>query len=111
MLYLLTSDLALLCQQTDSSQGKLDEFMKPLPKADIGDATSFPPTDEMNKWADTGLKAIADGKVAALLLAGGQVCARALPWQKQRREAREGVCVRAFKRAFRWVYLDGRTLV
>eukprot|EP00043_Microstomoeca_roanoka_P001038 m.30601 g.30601 ORF g.30601 m.30601 type:complete len:486 (+) comp10621_c0_seq1:72-1529(+) len=52
--------------------GKLDEYMKPLPAEDIGKATSFPPTTEMKEWFDSGLQAISEGKVAALLLAGGQ---------------------------------------
>ncbi|EGD82677.1 UDP-n-acteylglucosamine pyrophosphorylase [Salpingoeca rosetta] len=55
-----------------STTEKLDEFMKPLPASDIGNATAFPPTAEMNEWFDAGLKAISEGKVAALLLAGGQ---------------------------------------
>ena len=47
--------------------------MKPLPAETIGQATAFPATDDMKAWFDDGLKFIAEGKVAALLLAGGQV--------------------------------------
>eukprot|EP00730_Choanoeca_flexa_P012459 TRINITY_DN4295_c0_g1_i3.p1 TRINITY_DN4295_c0_g1~~TRINITY_DN4295_c0_g1_i3.p1 ORF type:complete len:507 (+),score=153.02 TRINITY_DN4295_c0_g1_i3:220-1521(+) len=52
--------------------GKLDEFMKPLSSETIGQASAFPATDDMNAWFDDGLKLISEGKVAALLLAGGQ---------------------------------------
>lgn len=51
---------------------KLDADMTPLSPESLGNATVFPPTEEMSQWLESGLKEVSEGKVAALLLAGGQ---------------------------------------
>lgn len=47
--------------------------MSPLPDDSIGKASTFPPTAEMQTWFQSGLELVSQNKVAALLLAGGQV--------------------------------------
>ena len=58
---------------SDSEEIKLDQYMSPLPAKDIAQAISDPPTEDMKRWRQRGLELIAQGKVACILLAGGQV--------------------------------------
>eukprot|EP00055_Hartaetosiga_balthica_P002681 m.4844 g.4844 ORF g.4844 m.4844 type:complete len:487 (-) comp2300_c0_seq1:216-1676(-) len=58
--------------EESSTSEKVDAFMKPIPEENIGFATEFPPTEDMERWTNLGFDAIAAGSVAALLLAGGQ---------------------------------------
>lgn len=50
---------------------KKDDLIQPLPN-DIVGRISTSSQEEINEWYDTGLKEISEGKVAVLLLAGGQ---------------------------------------
>jgi hypothetical protein len=59
--------------EADSEETKLDQYMKPLPKETVACAIANPPTEDMLRWRESGLKLISEGKVACILLAGGQV--------------------------------------
>eukprot|EP00049_Salpingoeca_infusionum_P018729 m.358543 g.358543 ORF g.358543 m.358543 type:complete len:475 (-) comp18171_c0_seq1:162-1586(-) len=66
-------DLFQQFQAATSSDGGMDESqMKPVPSSHVGNATAFPPTSEAQSWFELGLDLIAQNKVAAILLAGGQ---------------------------------------
>merc|ERR1712193_436640 len=50
---------------------KKDEFIEPLPSDIVGKITDSP-KEQVDSWYNEGLKLIAEGTVAVLLLAGGQ---------------------------------------
>merc|ERR1719427_663167 len=50
---------------------KKDEFIEPLPSDIVGKITDSP-KEQVDSWYNEGLKQIAEGTVAVLLLAGGQ---------------------------------------
>ena len=52
-------------------QVKKDEYMDGLPADDVVKANAAT-KEERKQWWDAGLKEISEGKVAVLLLAGGQ---------------------------------------
>eukprot|EP00051_Salpingoeca_urceolata_P032706 m.16964 g.16964 ORF g.16964 m.16964 type:complete len:484 (+) comp5363_c0_seq1:138-1589(+) len=55
----------------DSPVLKLDDVMQPVPSDFMGHASSAP-EEQLQKWETEGLRRVSEGKVAALLLAGGQ---------------------------------------
>lgn len=55
-----------------NTDAKLDAFMTPLPAHMVASAMAHPPSSEMQAWRAKGLQLIAAGKVAVILLAGGQ---------------------------------------
>ncbi len=63
----------VLTTHVECQELKLDQYMSPIADSMAARATSRPPTDEMNAWRTHGLQLIAQGKVACILLAGGQV--------------------------------------
>ena len=51
---------------------KKDEKLQPIPPEQVGSAVGAENQNELNSWRDKGLQVISEGKVAVLLLAGGQ---------------------------------------
>jgi len=54
-----------------NTQAKKDDLIKPLPDDIIGKISTSSP-EQVDEWYEEGLKQISEGKVAVLLLAGGQ---------------------------------------
>ena len=51
---------------------KKDEEIQPVPSELVGSATGAANQNKVNSWREKGLHVISEGKVAVLLLAGGQ---------------------------------------
>ena len=51
---------------------KKDDKLQPIPPEQVGSAVGTENQNELNSWRDKGLQVISEGKVAVLLLAGGQ---------------------------------------
>ena len=58
------------CMLKDSSKSQKEDELKPLPAESY--ESVFNSNDDNERWTKLGLKEISDGKVALLLLAGGQ---------------------------------------
>ena len=54
------------------SSEKKDENLEPVPPEKVGCATGAENEDKVKIWREKGLQVISEGKVAVLLLAGGQ---------------------------------------
>ncbi|XP_078489135.1 UDP-N-acetylhexosamine pyrophosphorylase [Ciona intestinalis] len=65
------ADIRQQSMNLSSHGGKLDSKMHPIPQEQFGSVTRSSRTD-VAKWEKEGLKKISEGKVAVLLLAGGQ---------------------------------------
>ena len=81
-------DLDRVCQYfgkattgLSEAQTKSDERLEPVPEKVCG-STSRMSSDEHKQLFDSGLRLIAEGKVAALLLAGGQGTRLGVPYPK-----------------------------
>jgi len=51
---------------------KKDERLQPVPSEHVGSVIGAENADKVNTWREKGLQVISEGKVAVLLLAGGQ---------------------------------------
>jgi len=60
---------------------KLDDLMQPIPP-NLHGSVSRTPAGEISQYQDIGLKAVSEGKVAVLLLAGGQGTRLGVPYPK-----------------------------
>lgn len=63
------------------TEEKFDDNIKPVPKSLFGDVNRTP-KDVLDGYEETGLRLIADGKVAVLVLAGGQGTRLGVPYPK-----------------------------
>ncbi|XP_076821486.1 UDP-N-acetylhexosamine pyrophosphorylase-like protein 1 [Clavelina lepadiformis] len=61
--------------------GRLDKFMEPIPSEQFGSIARGSAQDKL-KWEKAGLECIAEGKVAVLVLAGGQGTRLGVPYPK-----------------------------
>jgi UDP-N-acetylglucosamine/UDP-N-acetylgalactosamine diphosphorylase len=67
---------------TDSTDsGQKDKSLEPIPES-ARDSVASASEELLKKWRDAGLEAIADNKVAVLLLAGGQGTRLNVPYPK-----------------------------
>ena len=55
-----------------NSSEKKDDKLEPVPPEKVGCALGAENEDEVDSWREKGLQVISEGKVAVLLLAGGQ---------------------------------------
>ncbi|XP_042901786.1 UDP-N-acetylhexosamine pyrophosphorylase isoform X2 [Parasteatoda tepidariorum] len=69
------SDLATIFKETvtnrENNNQKLDQFLEPIPE-ELHEAVSRSSPKQLEHYRDIGLREISEGRVAALLLAGGQ---------------------------------------
>lgn len=60
-----------LSPPTENGHSNIDDLMKPIPQENLGCATN--PNDEnVKRWQAHGLEEISNGRIAVILLAGGQ---------------------------------------
>ena len=61
---------------------KKDEKLQPVPPGQVGSAIGAENQNKVDSWRDKGLQVISEGKVAVLLLAGGQGTRLGVPYPK-----------------------------
>ena len=64
------------------SSEKKDENLQPVPPEKVGCATGTENENRVQSWREKGLQVISEGKVAVLLLAGGQGTRLGVPYPK-----------------------------
>jgi len=61
---------------------KKDEKLQPVPPEIVGSVIGAENSNKVNTWREKGLQVISEGKVAVLLLAGGQGTRLGVPYPK-----------------------------